>query len=101
MDSSSIISVTWSDLQIINNGCAYHVEGDVYFAVDKYPNYGRLSGRRLEDNRAGERVAVDERKQNPADFALWKVKRACQNHFLSFLVCTGLTHVNPELFIFL
>ncbi|CAA3019473.1 cysteine--tRNA ligase 2, cytoplasmic [Olea europaea subsp. europaea] len=61
--------------KIINNGCAYHVEGDAYFAVDKYPNYGRLSGRRLEDNRAGERVAVDERKQNPADFALWKAAK--------------------------
>lgn len=46
----------------------------MYFAVDKSPNYGRLSGRKLEDNRAGERVAVDSRKRNPADFALWKVR---------------------------
>lgn len=59
--------------QIIDNDCAYAVEGDVYFSVDKFPAYGRLSGRRLEDNRAGERVAVDSRKRNPADFALWKV----------------------------
>ena len=44
----------------------------MYFAVDKSPNYGRLSGRKLENNRAGERVAVDSRKRNPADFALWK-----------------------------
>lgn len=36
------------------------------------PGYGRLSGRAQEDNRAGERVAVDERKRGPADFALWK-----------------------------
>ncbi|XP_030510782.2 cysteine--tRNA ligase, chloroplastic/mitochondrial isoform X3 [Cannabis sativa] len=58
--------------QIIGNEYAYSVEGDVYFNVDKFPEYGRLSGRKLEDNRAGERVAVDSRKKNPADFALWK-----------------------------
>ncbi|KAF8393133.1 hypothetical protein HHK36_021374 [Tetracentron sinense] len=57
---------------ILDSGCAYRVDGDVYFSVDKFPEYGRLSGRKLEDNRAGERVAVDSRKQNPADFALWK-----------------------------
>ncbi|PWA49089.1 Aminoacyl-tRNA synthetase, class 1a, anticodon-binding [Artemisia annua] len=58
--------------QIIDNGRAYRVEGDVYFSVDEFPQYGRLSGRNLKDNRAGERVAVDSRKRNPADFALWK-----------------------------
>uniref|UniRef100_A0A5B7A8M0 cysteine--tRNA ligase n=1 Tax=Davidia involucrata TaxID=16924 RepID=A0A5B7A8M0_DAVIN len=61
--------------QIISNGCAYTVEGDVYFSVDSFPNYGQLSGRKLEDNRAGERVAVDLRKRNPADFALWKAAK--------------------------
>lgn len=60
-------------MQIIEKDCAYAVEGDVFFAVDKSPNYGQLSGQRLENNRAGERVAVDSRKRNPADFALWKV----------------------------
>ena len=60
--------------QIIDNDCAYRVEGDVYFSVEKFPEYGRLSGRKVEDNRAGERVAVDTRKKNPADFALWKVR---------------------------
>nr|XP_017219504.1 PREDICTED: cysteine--tRNA ligase 2, cytoplasmic-like isoform X2 [Daucus carota subsp. sativus] len=58
--------------QIESNGCAYRVEGDVYFSVDNSPKYGQLSGRKLEDNRSGERVAVDSRKRNPADFALWK-----------------------------
>ncbi|XVF84371.1 hypothetical protein PTKIN_Ptkin17bG0031200 [Pterospermum kingtungense] len=58
--------------QIVYNGYAYKVEGDVFFLVEKFPDYGQLSGRKLEDNRAGERVAVDSRKRNPADFALWK-----------------------------
>ncbi|KAK6279454.1 hypothetical protein POUND7_019721 [Theobroma cacao] len=58
--------------QILDNGYAYRVEGDVFFSVEKFPDYGQLSGRKLEDNRAGERVAVDSRKRNPADFALWK-----------------------------
>ncbi|KAF7132712.1 hypothetical protein RHSIM_Rhsim09G0105600 [Rhododendron simsii] len=61
--------------QIISNGCAYEMEGDVYFSVEKFPSYGQLSGRKLEDNRAGERVAVDTRKRNPADFALWKAAK--------------------------
>lgn len=74
-----LLLCTFSILQIISNGCAYPVDGDVYFSVDSYPNYGRLSGRKLEDNRAGERVAVDTRKKNPADFALWKVRT-----FISF-----------------
>lgn len=60
-------------LQIINNDSAYTVDGDVFFEVDKFENYGDLSKQKLENNRAGERVAVDSRKRNPADFALWKV----------------------------
>ncbi|KAJ7958798.1 Cysteine--tRNA ligase [Quillaja saponaria] len=58
--------------QILKKGYAYIVDGDVYFNVEKFPEYGQLSGRKLEDNRAGERVVVDSRKKNPADFALWK-----------------------------
>lgn len=61
--------------KIIDNDHAYTVDGDVYFSVDTFPNYGRLSGRKLEDNRAGERIAVDSRKRNPADFALWKAAK--------------------------
>lgn len=57
---------------LINTGLGYEVEGDVYFAVDHFPNYGKLSGRTLEDMKAGARVEVDERKHYPMDFALWK-----------------------------
>lgn len=57
---------------IVNNGMGYEVDGDVYFAVETMADYGKLSGRNLEDLRSGARVGVDERKRNPADFALWK-----------------------------
>ncbi len=57
---------------LIQKGLAYQVAGDVYFQVDKYPAYGQLSKRKLEDLQAGARVEVDERKRHPMDFALWK-----------------------------
>lgn len=57
---------------LIAKGLAYQVDGDVYFEVPKYSDYGRLSKRRLDDLRAGARVDVDERKRDPMDFALWK-----------------------------
>ncbi|NLE89783.1 MAG: cysteine--tRNA ligase, partial [Dehalococcoidales bacterium] len=53
-------------------GFAYEVEGDVYFDVQSFADYGKLSGRSLDDMQAGARVEVDARKKNPADFALWK-----------------------------
>ncbi|MGZ8366805.1 MAG: cysteine--tRNA ligase, partial [Nitrospira sp.] len=58
--------------QLVIKGLAYVVDGDVYFEVSKYPEYGRLSKRRLEDLQAGARVEVDERKHHAMDFALWK-----------------------------
>ncbi len=58
--------------KLIANGCAYPLEGDVYFSVESFPPYGKLSGMSLDDLRAGARVEVDERKRAPADFALWK-----------------------------
>ncbi|XP_038907150.1 cysteine--tRNA ligase 2, cytoplasmic [Benincasa hispida] len=61
--------------QIIKKEYGYVVDGDVFFSVDKFPNYGQLSGQKLENHRAGERVAVDSRKRNPADFALWKAAK--------------------------
>jgi cysteinyl-tRNA synthetase len=57
---------------LIAKGLAYQVDGDVYFEVPRYSDYGRLSKRRLDDLRAGARVDVDERKRDPMDFALWK-----------------------------
>lgn len=58
--------------ELVEKGLAYVVDGDVYFEVSKYPAYGRLSKRRLEDMQAGARVDVDARKHHPMDFALWK-----------------------------
>jgi cysteinyl-tRNA synthetase len=54
---------------------AYVVEGDVYFAIRRFPTYGRLSGKNLEQLLAGARVEVDERKRDPRDFALWKAAK--------------------------
>lgn len=56
-------------------GFAYAVDGDVYFRVNRDDDYGRLSRRKLEDMRAGFRMDVDERKEDPADFALWKAAK--------------------------
>ena len=61
---------------LIERGHAYEAGGEVLFAVDSMPDYGQLSGRNLEDNLAGARVAVDEHKRNPADFVLWKQSSA-------------------------
>ena len=51
---------------------AYQMDGDVYFSVEAFEGYGKLSGRRLEDMEAGARVEIDKKKRNPFDFALWK-----------------------------
>lgn len=57
---------------LMAKGLAYRVNGDVYFSVERYPDYGRLSKRKLAELQAGARVEVDERKRHPMDFALWK-----------------------------
>ena len=59
--------------RLLDKGNAYEAGGEVLFAVDSMPDYGKLSGRNLEDNLAGARVAVDTHKRNPADFVLWKL----------------------------
>jgi cysteinyl-tRNA synthetase len=58
--------------RLVEEGYAYEVDGDVYFRVSRDADYGKLSSRQLEDMQAGARVNVDERKENPMDFALWK-----------------------------
>jgi cysteinyl-tRNA synthetase len=57
---------------LIEKEVAYAVDTDVYYSVEKFTDYGSLSGRRLEDMKAGSRIAVDERKKHPMDFVLWK-----------------------------
>ncbi len=60
---------------LIMKGVAYPVDGDVYFEVRRFPEYGKLSHRDLEELRAGARVEVDPRKRDPLDFALWKASK--------------------------
>ena len=60
---------------LIEKGLAYGVDGDIYYAVEKFPGYGKLSGRGLEDMLAGARVDVNEKKRNPLDFVLWKASK--------------------------
>ncbi|MGH7334801.1 MAG: cysteine--tRNA ligase [Candidatus Rokuibacteriota bacterium] len=58
--------------RLLGQGVAYVVDGDVYFEVSRFPRYGKLSGKNLDELLAGARVEVDERKRDPRDFALWK-----------------------------
>jgi cysteinyl-tRNA synthetase len=58
-----------------DKGYAYAVQGDVFFRVQRDADYGKLSGRKLEDMQAGARIGVDERKEDPMDFALWKAAK--------------------------
>jgi cysteinyl-tRNA synthetase len=53
-------------------GIAYRVDGDVFFSVDRFAGYGKLSGKKIEELEAGARVEIDKRKKSPMDFALWK-----------------------------
>jgi cysteinyl-tRNA synthetase len=61
--------------RLVRGGYAYVVDGDVYFEIRRFPPYGRLSGKKLEELLAGARVEVDERKRDPRDFALWKMAK--------------------------
>lgn len=60
---------------LIQKGYAYERNGDVFFSVEKFKDYGKLSKRNLEEMKAGARVDIDEKKDNPLDFALWKASK--------------------------
>lgn len=61
---------------LVDKGIAYSASnGDVYYAVHKFPGYGKLSGKSLDDLRAGERVIIDPHKKDPLDFVLWKAAK--------------------------
>ena len=61
--------------RLIARGVAYALEGDVYFEVRRFPAYGKLSGKNLDELESGARVDVNERKRDPLDFALWKASK--------------------------
>src|SRR5438128_2040257 len=61
--------------RLVAGGFAYVVDGDVYFEVRRFPAYGKLSGKNLDELLAGARVEVDARKRDPRDFALWKASK--------------------------
>ena len=67
---------------LLDKGYAYEVNGSVYFDVSKFKDYGKLSGRNIEEMQAGARVEVSPDKKNPADFALWKKAEA--NHIMQW-----------------
>ena len=67
---------------LIEKGHAYEVNGSVYFSVESDPDYGKLSGRRIEEMEAGKRVAIRDEKRHPMDFALWV--KAPENHVLQW-----------------
>jgi cysteinyl-tRNA synthetase len=62
-------------LTLLQKGFAYQGGGDMFFSVEKFKDYGKLSKRNLEDMQAGARVDIDEKKENPLDFALWKASK--------------------------
>ena len=63
---------------LLDKGYAYETEDGIYFSVEKFPDYGKLSGINLADQRHGARVEVNSFKRHPVDFALWK--KAAPNH---------------------
>ncbi|MEX0799485.1 MAG: cysteine--tRNA ligase [Bacteriovoracaceae bacterium] len=60
---------------LIDNGNAYEIDGEIYYSIDSFKDYGKLSKKKLDELEDGARVQVDSRKKNPHDFALWKASK--------------------------
>lgn len=70
--------------RLVDKGLAYPASnGDVYYSVRDFPGYGKLSGKSIDDLRAGERVAVNSAKHDPLDFVLWKAAKPHEPHWQS------------------
>ncbi len=70
-----ILEMVESIAGLVASGAAYDIDGDVFFSIESFPRYGALSGRSVEDMRAGERVEPHPGKRHPLDFALWKAAK--------------------------
>lgn len=68
--------------EMLERGYAYETSDGIYYDISKYPEYGQLSGIKLDEQKAGARVAVNEEKRHPADFALWK--KAPKEHIMQW-----------------
>ncbi|MCP4806407.1 MAG: cysteine--tRNA ligase [Proteobacteria bacterium] len=73
--SDNIDGIIALNASLIERGHAYASDGDVYFSVESFETYGKLSGKKVDDLIAGKRVAVGDKKRFPADFALWKAAK--------------------------
>ena len=73
--SKTIPEIVQFVADLIEQGYAYEVDGDVYYRTRKFEGYGKLSGKNIEDLIAGARIAVGEQKEDPLDFALWKARK--------------------------
>lgn len=73
--TEQINNIIESVADLVDKSFAYQKDGDVYYRVEKFQDYGKLSGRKLEDMEAGFRIDVDSRKEHPLDFALWKAAK--------------------------
>jgi len=61
--------------KLVNKGYAYNVNGNVYYEVEKFKSYGKLSGQNVEDLKSGARIEINDEKRSPLDFSLWKKKK--------------------------
>jgi cysteinyl-tRNA synthetase len=69
--------------RLVDKGHAYESNGDVYYEISTFPEYGKLSGRNQEDMQAGARVEINTQKRHPMDFALWKAAKPGEPHWTS------------------